>query len=87
MRIMELDQNDITRLPTKVVLELLPQADGSVRAIWHDQVFRELMEGNPPGVMGDDGAMVHLATSELWHRYARKLYQRSQVYGVLPILL
>jgi len=82
MRIMELDQNDLGRVPTKAVVELVRQADGSVRATWHDEDFRHWMEQMPPGVQGDDGEMVELRTHELLFKYAAKLFRRSQVYGV-----
>ncbi len=83
MRIMELDRDDPSKVPTKVVAELVRQADGSVRATWHDENFREYIERRPPTVMGDDGVEVRLSTLELVFRYAWKVYRRSQVYAVI----
>jgi len=83
MRIMLLDRIDPTRVPTKVVVELVKQADGSVRATWHDDVFRHQIVDLKPAVLGDDGKFVELTTPELLYRYAAKLYWRSQVYAVV----
>jgi len=82
MRIMELDRLDLAKLPTKVMVELARQPDGSVRATWHDDVFREYIEQRPPAVW-IDGELVEVNTPELLFRHGPEIYRRSQVYAVL----
>ena len=54
-----------------------------MRATWYSDGFREWFERSPPGVMGDEGVIVELATPELMFRYAARLFARSQTYAVL----
>src|SRR4051794_35487879 len=83
MRICWLDQDAWE--PGEVVLTLDKQADGSVRATWHDENFRRwFAEGLAPAVLGDDGELVRVNTPELLYRYAAKVYGRSQTIVVIP---
>jgi hypothetical protein len=84
MRICWLDRD--AWKPGELVCTLDKQADGSVRATWHDENFHEWFADpdSAPGVMGDDGKMIALSTPELLYRYAAKLYRRSQTVVVLP---
>jgi hypothetical protein len=83
VRIMALDDDDPSKLPSEVRVTLVKRADGSVEATWHDAGFREWFERSPPGVMGDEGVMLYMDTPELIHRYAARFFQRSQLYAVV----
>lgn len=82
MRIMVLDREHPERLPTKVVVELERQADGSVRATWHGENFRHYIERLPPGVMGDDGKMVEVSTPATFNAVVRNLLLSPEAHVI-----
>jgi hypothetical protein len=55
-----------------------------VRATWHDDGYRDWVEREGVGVMGDAGMIVIIDSAAMLYRYAARLYANSSMFAVDP---
>ena len=67
-----------------LLVELERAEDGTVRATWHDEGYRNWIEHDGVGVMGDAGKMVIIDSAAMLYRYAARLYATSSMFEVDP---